>query len=56
MRNFIKLAKMTVADLVHHKSFYVMLTVGVLFVLLLRGCYKQDFSVNGQQVSEKSCL
>ena len=51
MRNFIKLVKMTVADLVHYKSFYVMLSIGVLFVLLLRGCYKQSYTVNGQQVA-----
>jgi ABC-type transport system involved in multi-copper enzyme maturation permease subunit len=51
MRNFLKLLKMTIADLVHHKSFYVMLTIGVLFVLLLRGCYKQDYTVNGRQVA-----
>ncbi len=51
MRNFFKLVKMTVADLVHHKSFYAMLFIGVLFVLLLRGCYKQGYTVNGQQVA-----
>jgi ABC-type transport system involved in multi-copper enzyme maturation permease subunit len=50
MRNFFKLVGMTVADLVHNKSFYVMLTIGVLLVLLLRGCYKQDFVVNGQHL------
>ena len=51
MRKFFKLVTMTIADLVHHKSFYVMLTLGVLFVLLLRGCYKQDYTVNGQQIN-----
>jgi ABC-type transport system involved in multi-copper enzyme maturation permease subunit len=51
MRNFIKLTKMAVSDLVHHKSFYAMLFIGVLFVLLLRGCYKQSYMVNGQQVA-----
>jgi ABC-type transport system involved in multi-copper enzyme maturation permease subunit len=50
MRNFIKCTGFTIADLVHHKSFYVMLTIGVLFVVLLRGCYKQDYTVNGQHV------
>ncbi len=51
MRKFLKLSGYTVVDLVHHKSFYVMLTIGVLFVLLLRGCYKQDYTVNGRQVT-----
>jgi ABC-type transport system involved in multi-copper enzyme maturation permease subunit len=50
MGKFIKLAGMTVADVAHHKSFYVMLTIGVLFVLLLRGCYKQDYTVNGRHI------
>ena len=50
MNKILKLSGMTVADLIHHKSFYAMLTVGVLFVLLLRGCYKQDYMVNGRHV------
>jgi ABC-type transport system involved in multi-copper enzyme maturation permease subunit len=50
MRNFFKLVGVTIADLVHNKSFYVMLTISVVFVLLLRGCYKQDFTVNGQHL------
>jgi ABC-type transport system involved in multi-copper enzyme maturation permease subunit len=50
MRNFLKLVGMTVADLVHNRSFYVMLAVGVLLVFFLRGCYKQDYTVNGQHL------
>jgi ABC-type transport system involved in multi-copper enzyme maturation permease subunit len=50
MRNFVKLTGYTIVDLVHHKSFYVVLTISVLFVLLLKGCYKQDFTVNGQHI------
>lgn len=50
MRNFFKLVRISVADLVHNKSFYAMLTIGVLFVLLLRGCYKSDYTVNGQHI------
>jgi ABC-type transport system involved in multi-copper enzyme maturation permease subunit len=50
MNNFIKLTGYTIADLVHHKSFYVVLTMSVLFVLLLKGCYKQDFTVNGRHI------
>jgi ABC-type transport system involved in multi-copper enzyme maturation permease subunit len=51
MRNFWKLLKFTVIDLVHQKSFFILLAVSILFVLLLRGCYKQDYTVNGQHIS-----
>ena len=51
MRNFRKIAAYTIVDLVHHKSFYVMLTISIFFVLLLKGCYKGDYMVNGQHIS-----
>ena len=51
MRNFRKIAAYTIIDLVHHKSFYVMLTISIFFVLLLKGCYKGDYMVNGQHIS-----
>jgi len=51
MRNFFKLLWYNVVDLTHHKSFYVMLTISLLMVLLLRGCYKQEYVVNGARVN-----
>ena len=51
MHNFCKIFGLTVVDLVHHKSFYVILTICVLFVLMLKGCYKQDYTVNGQHIN-----
>ena len=51
MRNFKKIFTYTLVDLVHHKSFYVMLFISICFVLLLKGCYKGDYTVNGQHVS-----
>lgn len=51
MRNAQKIALYTIIDLVHHKSFYIMLTISILFVLLLKGCYKGDYVVNGQHIT-----
>jgi len=50
MRNFSKIFGFTVIDLIHHKSFYVILTLSIIFVLMLKGCYKQDYTINGQHV------
>jgi len=51
MRNFPNLLRYTIIDLTRHKSFYVLLAISLLFVLMLRGCYKQNYTVNGQQVN-----
>ena len=51
MRNFPRLLRYAVIDLTRHKSFYVLLIISLLFVLMLRGCYKQNYMVNGQQVN-----
>jgi hypothetical protein len=54
MRNFLKITAFTIVDLVHHKSFYVMLTISIFFVLLLKGCYKGNYMVNGQQIASNT--
>lgn len=54
MRNFLKISVYTMVDLVHHKSFYVMLFISIFFVLLLKGCYKGDYMVNGQRISSNT--
>jgi ABC-type transport system involved in multi-copper enzyme maturation permease subunit len=51
MRKFFHIVRYTVADLLHQKSFFVMLAVSIGFVLLLRGCYKGNYVVNGQAVN-----
>jgi ABC-type transport system involved in multi-copper enzyme maturation permease subunit len=51
MRKFIHIVRYTVADLLHQKSFFIMLAVSIGFVLLLRGCYKGNYVVNGQAVN-----
>ncbi len=48
MSKFLCIAKYTVYDLIHQKSFFVLLGVSVGFVLLLRGCYSGNYVVNGK--------
>ena len=50
MRKIIPIVRYTVADLLHQKSFFIMLGVCIGFVLLLRGCYKGNYVVNNQAV------
>jgi ABC-type transport system involved in multi-copper enzyme maturation permease subunit len=39
-----------IVDQANHKSFYAVLIICVVFVFMLRGCYKGDYMVNGQHV------
>ena len=41
----------TVQDQLKRRSFHVLLAVGVFFVLILRGCYDANYTVNGQPLS-----
>jgi ABC-type transport system involved in multi-copper enzyme maturation permease subunit len=50
MGNLLKISLYTILDQMRHKSFYVLLAISILFVLMIRGCYNADFSVNGQKV------
>jgi ABC-type transport system involved in multi-copper enzyme maturation permease subunit len=51
MNNFLKIAAFTVVDHMKHKSFYVLLVVSILFVLMIRGCYQGEYIVNGKQIN-----
>ena len=51
MRKFLTIVKFTVADILHQKSFFILLAICIGFVLLLRGCYKGNYVVNGQTMS-----
>jgi ABC-type transport system involved in multi-copper enzyme maturation permease subunit len=46
----IKIAKYTLTDEVRQKSFIVMSIICALFIFLVRGCYRGDYMVNGQDV------
>lgn len=37
-------------DQMRHKSFYVLLAVSILFILMIRGCYDDGYTVNGKMV------
>jgi ABC-type transport system involved in multi-copper enzyme maturation permease subunit len=50
MHNTYKISIYTLLDQLRHKSFYVLLGIAVLFVLLIRSCYNADFTVNNQKV------
>ena len=54
MNNLIKIAFFTIKDQMRQKSFYLLLAIAVLFILLIRSCYHGDYSVNGQQVDNVS--
>ena len=54
MINLIKIALFTIKDQMRQKSFYLLLAVAVLFILLIRSCYHGDYSVNGQKVDNIS--
>ncbi len=50
MDKLFRISLYTITDQMRHKSFYVLLGIAILFVLLIRGCYNADFSVNGKSV------
>jgi ABC-type transport system involved in multi-copper enzyme maturation permease subunit len=50
MNNVIKITVYTMRDQMRHKSFYVLLGLSILFVLMLRGCYDGGYIVNGKMV------
>jgi len=37
-------------DQIRHKSFYVLLGLSILFILMIRGCYDGGYAVNGKMV------
>lgn len=50
MNNLLKISIYTIHDQTRHKSFYLLLGIAILFVLLIRGCYEGNYTVNGKQV------
>jgi len=47
---FIKIAHYTIVDQMRSKSFYLLLTISVCLLFLMRGCYSANYVVNGQQI------
>ena len=50
MNNLTRILVITLKDQMRQKSFYLLLAVAVVFVLLIRSCYQGDYSINGRQV------
>jgi len=50
MNSFIKIIGYTIRDQMRHKSFYVLLGISILFVLMIRGCYSDPYVVSGKQL------
>ncbi len=48
MNRFLKITGYTLRDQMRHKSFYVLLGLCLLFVLMIRGCYSGQYVVNGK--------
>lgn len=51
MNNVIKITAYTMRDQLRHKSFYVLLGLSILFILMIRGCYDGGYTVNGEMVN-----
>ncbi len=50
MNSFFKITGYTIRDQMRHKSFYVLLGLSILFVLMIRGCFSGQYVVNGRQL------
>jgi ABC-type transport system involved in multi-copper enzyme maturation permease subunit len=51
MNRFLKITGYTLRDQMRHKSFYVLLGLCLLFVLMIRGCYSGQYVVNGKALN-----
>lgn len=51
MAETLRITLFTLQDQLKRRSFHVLLAVSVFFVLILRGCYNAEFTVNGQPLS-----
>jgi len=54
MNNLIRISLITIKDQMRQKSFYLLLAIAVLFILLIRSCYHGNYTVNGQQLDSVS--
>ena len=50
MNLFLKITGYTIRDQMRHKSFYVLLGLCLIFVLMTRGCYSGQYVINGKQL------
>lgn len=50
MGNFIQITGSTIIDQMRHRSFFILLGISIVFVLMIRTCYSGNYSVNGNPV------
>jgi len=50
MNSFLKIVGYTIRDQMRLKSFYVLLGLSILFVLMIRGCFNGQYVVSGKQL------
>ncbi len=50
MSKFLVVLRFTIVDLMHRKSFYALLGIGIILLLMFRGCYGGTYVVQGQEV------
>jgi len=55
MNNSAKIAAYTIRDQMRHKSLYVLLAAALLFIFMVRGCYRGQFEINGRMM-ERAAL
>jgi ABC-type transport system involved in multi-copper enzyme maturation permease subunit len=54
MPELLRVAGFTLLDQIRQRSFYIMLGLCILLVLMLRSCYEGDYSINGQQIDSST--
>ncbi len=50
MNKFLVVLRFTIVDLMHRKSFYALLGIGIILLLMFKGCYGGTYVVQGQEV------
>ncbi|MCU0609473.1 MAG: hypothetical protein MUF22_06890 [Chitinispirillaceae bacterium] len=51
MNNFAAITRYTILDQIRNRSFFIMLGIAMLFVMMIRGCYGGNYVVNGQVIN-----
>jgi len=50
------IAKYTISDEVHQRSFLVLFALSVLFVFFVRGCYQGNYIINGRELQVEAIV
>jgi len=50
------IAKYTISDEVHQRSFLVLFALSILFVFFVRGCYQGNYIINGRELQVEAIV